>query len=208
MLDKERESATVIDELKIEIKLLQEKIQYLLKKLFGVEAGAREAESGSDTDTMRRITLALEEMEPERARFIAAFAATLSRVAHADLDISEAETQAMEKIIVERGHLPAEQAILVVQIAKSQSRLFGGTENYVVTREFARISSREQRLALLDCLFAVSAADDEVSTAEDNEIRRIAEEFKLDHSEFIAARSAYRDYLAVLKDRTPGDGNL
>ena len=35
MLDKERESATVIDELKIEIKLLQEKIQYLMKKLFG-----------------------------------------------------------------------------------------------------------------------------------------------------------------------------
>ena len=178
----------------------------LLKKLFGVESGDGETKAGSDTDTMRRITSALEEMEPDRARFIAAFAATLSRVANADLDISEAETRAMEKIIMERGHLPEELAILVVQIAKSQSRLFGGTEDYVVTREFARLSTRDQRLALLDCLFAVSAADDEVSTAEDNAIRIIAEEFKLDHSEFIAARSAYRDYLAVLKDKAPGAG--
>jgi len=176
----------------------------LLKSLFGVPEAAQEAAGGGATDTMRRITSALEEMEPERARFIAAFAATLSRVAHADLEISKEETRAMEKIIMERGHLPEEQAILVVQIAKTQVRLFGGTENYVVTREFARMATREERLALLDCLFAVSAADDEVSTAEDNEIRRIAEEFKLDHGEFIAARSAYREYLAVLRRKDPG----
>lgn len=181
----------------------------LLKKLFGIDgsdAGAGAA-TGGEAGTLRRITAALEEMEPEKSRFIAAFAATLSRVAHADLDISEAETRTMEKIVMERGHLPEEQAILVVQIAKSQSRLFGGTENYVVTREFARMATREQKLSLLDCLFAVSAADDQVSTTEDNEIRRIAEEFKLDHGEFIAARAAYSDYLAVLKGKPadPGD---
>lgn len=175
----------------------------LLQRLFGVDEAAERA-GGDETDTLRRITRALEEMEPERARFIAAFAATLSRVANADLHISEAETRTMEQIVMERAGLPEEQAILVVQIAKTQSRLFGGTENYVVTREFARLATREQRLALLDCLFAVSAADDEVSTAEDNEIRVIAEEFKLDHGEFIAARSAYRDYLAVLKKRDEG----
>ncbi len=172
----------------------------LLKKLFGVEAGGASAGS-DDTQTMRRITAALEQMDEDRARFIAAFAATLSRVAHADMHISDAETRTMERIVMERGHLP----ILVVQIAKTQSRLFGHTENYTVTREFARMATREQRLALLDCLFAVSAADDEVSTLEDNEIRRIAEEFKLDHHEFIAARSAYREYLAFLRGRPDED---
>ena len=135
----------------------------LLKNLFGVEAGGGDAEAGGDTDTMRRITSALEAMEPERARFIAAFAATLSRVAHADLDISEDETRVMEEIIVQRGHLPAEQAILVVQIAKSQNKLFGGTENFLVTREFKELATAEQREELLECLFAVSAADDAIS---------------------------------------------
>jgi len=177
----------------------------LIKKLFGIDGSGPDAAGGTDeAGTLRRITAALEQMEPEKSRFIAAFAATLSRVAHADLEISEAETRAMEKIIMERANLPEEQAILVVQIAKSQTRLFGGTEDFVVTREFARMASREQKLALLDCLFAVSAADDQVSTLEDNEIRRIAEEFKLDHSDFIAARAAYGDYLSVLKGK-PAD---
>ena len=105
----------------------------------------------------------------------------------------------------ERAGLPEEQAILVVQIAKSQNLLFGSTENYLVTREFGRLADRAERRALLDCLFAVSAADESVSTAEDAEIRQITEELKLDHDDFIAARSAYRDLLSVLKKKLGGD---
>ena len=105
----------------------------------------------------------------------------------------------MERLVMERGGLPEEQAIIAVQIAKSQNVLFGGTEGYLVTREFASSATREQKLALLECCFAVSAADREVSGTEDAEIRRIASELGLEHADFIAARSAYRDYLAVLR---------
>ena len=91
-----------------------------------------------------------------------------------------------------------------MQIAKTQNLLFGHVEDFLVAKEFNQIAAREDKLALLDCLFAVSAADDEVSTVEDNEIRRIAEELKLDHADFIRARHAYRDYLAVLKKRPKG----
>ena len=106
----------------------------------------------------------------------------------------------MESLVRDRAGLPEEQAVLVVQMAKSQSRLFGGTENFLVTREFARQATNEQKRALLQCLFAVSAADESISTAEDNEIRRISRELRLGHDDFIEARSAFRDYLAVLKD--------
>jgi len=180
----------------------------LLKQLFGLTSSSSSlTDSQGNTETVRRIVGELEALDPKVARYLAAFAYILGRVAHADLHISAEETRAMEEIVHAQGHLPEEQAILVVQIAKSQSRLFGGTENYVVTREFARMATRAQKLALLDCLFAVSAADDQVSLAEDNEIRRIAEEFKLDHSEFIAARAAYRDYLSVLKARPADAGD-
>ncbi|NIM63068.1 MAG: hypothetical protein GTO30_15925, partial [Acidobacteria bacterium] len=60
----------------------------------------------------------------------------LSRVAHADLDISDDETRAMEELVIETGGLPEEQAIIVVQMAKTQNLLFGGTENYLVAKEF------------------------------------------------------------------------
>ncbi len=162
-----------------------------------------ELRGSADTETVRKIVGALDRLEPERARYIAAFAYILSRVSHADLHVSPEETAAMERVMVEDGGLPEEQAILVVQMAKTQSLLFGGTENFLVTREFNKIATREQKLALLECLFAVSAADENISAVEDNEIRQIASELRLDHSDFIAVRSRYRRHLAVLK-KLPG----
>ncbi|MBI1899061.1 MAG: TerB family tellurite resistance protein [Acidobacteria bacterium] len=155
------------------------------------------------TETVRKIVDALDRLEPERSRYLAAFAYVLSRVARADLKVSAEETRAMEGLVAEHGGLSLEQAILVVQIAKHQNLLFGGTENFLVTREFNNISSREQKLGLLDCLFAVAAAEDFISAVEDNEIRQIARELGLSHEEFIAVRARYRDRLSVLQKREP-----
>ncbi len=110
----------------------------------------------------------------------------------------------MARIVMDHGELSEEQAVIVVQMAKSQNLLFGGTENFLVTREMSRIATRAQKLALLDCLFAVSAADDSISTAEDNVIRQIATELLLEHADFISVRSRYRDHLAVLKKNEAG----
>jgi uncharacterized tellurite resistance protein B-like protein len=156
--------------------------------------------SSSETDTVRKITRALDQLDPERAKFIAAFAYLLSRIARADLNISSEETEVMERIVMQRGGLPEEQAIIVVQIAKNQSILFGATENYLVSREFNALANHEAKLALLDCLFAVAAADKSISTIEDNEISQIADELRIEHRDFIAIRSKYRSSLAVLQD--------
>jgi uncharacterized tellurite resistance protein B-like protein len=61
----------------------------------------------------------------------------------------------------------------------------------------------EQKRGILDCLFAVSAADDTISGAEESEIRRIAAELDLTHADFIAARAGYLEYVAVLKKQPP-----
>ena len=159
--------------------------------------------ASAETETVRRIVDKLDHLEPDRAAFVASFAYILSRVAHADLQISEEETRAMERIVMEHGGLPEEQAIIVVQMAKTQSLLFGGTENYLVTREFDRLASRDQKMALLDCLFSVSAADSSISTAEDKVIRQIADELLLDHSDFIEVRSRFKDHLSVFQTQEP-----
>lgn len=161
------------------------------------------AAASGETDTVRRIIDKLEAMEPERARYVAAFAYILGRVADADMNISEEETRAMERIVMEQGGLPEAQAVLVVQMAKSQNTLFGGTENFLVTREFNRLASREQKVALLHCLFSVSAADESISAVEDNEIRKISRELEFSHRDYIAIRLAHRDHLAVLKKPPP-----
>lgn len=175
-----------------------------LLELLGLSGGGSDASGradvfAGDTATVRRIVGKLEELPAEQARYVAAFAYLLSRVAHADLDISTEETEAMERIVRELTDMPEEQAILVVQVAKMQSRMIGHTENFQVAREFRGISDKLQRLDLLRCLFAVSAADDEISGVEEQEIRKIADELALSHAEFVDARREFNDKRSVVK---------
>jgi uncharacterized tellurite resistance protein B-like protein len=152
-----------------------------------------------DTDTVRRIVSELDHLDADRARYLAAFAYVLSRVAGADLHISDVETAKMVDVLQRVGHLPEAQAILVVEIARSQHRLFGGTENFLVTREFRQIASDVQREELLDCLFAVSAADDAISGDEEAQIWQIASELGFAHADYIKARLAYSHKRTVLR---------
>ncbi len=159
--------------------------------------GARDADA--ETTTVRRIVAELESLPPERSRFLAGFAYILSRAAHADLDISDDETRAMERIVMEFGHLPEAQAVLVVEMAKSQSRLQGGTEDYLVTREFRTSATDEQRMDVLRCCFAVGAADTSISAEENAEINQIADELGLPRAHVNTVRGEYRDQLAAIQ---------
>ena len=176
-------------------------------KLFGIGETAQTAGGGqklgaAETETVRKIVQALDQLEPKQARYIAAFAYLLGRVAYADQRISAEETEAMERIVRERAGLPEEQAILTVHMAKAQNLLFGATENFLVTREFGKIASREEKIELLHDLFTVCSADRTISVVEDNEIGKISRELRLEHPDFIAVRLTYRDQLSVLKDRS------
>ncbi len=51
--------------------------------------------------------------------------------------------------LAEAGGLSEAQATLVVEIAKAPNRLGGGTENFLVTREFRHIASKEEEDAIL-----------------------------------------------------------
>jgi uncharacterized tellurite resistance protein B-like protein len=168
-----------------------------LLRFLGLGSTARDA--GGETETVRRIAARLESLPPERARHLAAFAYVLARVAHADLEIDAAESGEMERVVAELGGLPGAEAALVVEIAKSQARLLGGTENYVVTREFRRSATKEERARLLECAYAVAAADGSISSVENAECGRIAEELGFTREEALAVRSAFRDKLSVLQ---------
>jgi uncharacterized tellurite resistance protein B-like protein len=167
-------------------------------------AVGRTAPIQTDSDTVIRIVRELDKLEPERARYLAAFAYVLSRVAGADLHISDVETGRMVEIVRRLGHIPDAQAVLVVEIAKSQNRLFGGTENFLVTRQFKEMATGDQRRELLDCLFGVSAADDAISGEEEAQIWQIATELGFSHPEYVKARLAYSDKRTVLRRSETG----
>ena len=168
-------------------------------EMLGLKRGGRARVADGDTETVRRIIGELQSLNPDRARFIAAFAYVLSRVAYADRNISDEETEVMEHLLEELGGLEKAQAVLVAAIAKEQVRLFAGTENFLVTREFREVSTREEREQLLHCLFAVAAADDTISASEEAQVRQIASELGFSDEEFIAVRTDYNDKREVVQ---------
>ena len=170
-----------------------------LWRLLGLNKLEPRQESAEEGHIVLEIAARLDQLEASEARYIACFSYILNRVAHADLEISPEEVAQMEKIVREQGGLPESQAVLVVQMAKTHNRLFGATDNYLVTREFNRIASFGQKLELMGCLLAVSASHEGISMAEDAEMRQITKELQLSHRDFIALRSRFRDHLNVLR---------
>ncbi len=167
-----------------------------LRRILGVDDDARS--EARDTATVRRIAAELEALPADEARFLAAFAYVLARVARADLEISREESEKMVALVRGASTLSEAQATLVVQMAKTSAIALGGTENYLVTRQFRDISTPEQRVELLRCLFAVAGADQSISHLENTEVTTIGQELGFDDRQLASIRAAFRDRLSVL----------
>ena len=165
-----------------------------LLRFLGLGDGAKRA--GDEPETVRRIAAQLDALPAEQARYLASFSYVLARIAHADLEIDASEIAEMERIVRRIAQLSESEAALVVQIAKSQATHLGGTDNYVVTRQFRKSSTPQQRAELLGCLYAVAAADGTISGAESTEILQIGEELGFTRPEINSLRARYRDKLA------------
>jgi uncharacterized tellurite resistance protein B-like protein len=150
---------------------------------------------------LRDVLDALDHLDPDFARHLARFAYLLGRVAHADRDVSEAETRAMESLVLHEGGLAPDVAALVVTLAKSNNLLFGGTADFLVAQEFAASASYEQKVALARCLFAVAASDAAISMAEETEIHRIVNQLRIEPRDLTALRVAHREHLPGLGKR-------
>jgi len=100
---------------------------------------------------------------------------------------------------MEIGKLPESQAVLVVEIAKHQTQLYGATEDYLVTREFAKRAAEEQRIALVEACFAVVASDHTITAEEYAELTQIARELDLSREQLNVIRREYSQHLAAIQ---------
>ena len=157
------------------------------------------ADPAGDTATVRRIVAKLEAMPPEQARLIASAAYTLARAANADLDISDEETAAIERELQVNEALDEATAVLVTEMAKLQAKTVGGTEDYVVTREFKALATEDQKLQVLRACFAISAANGTISAEETAVVNEIAEELDIEDATLNAIRAEYHEQLSSVQ---------
>src|SRR4249919_2282951 len=151
------------------------------------------SDGAGDTATVRRIVAKLEAMPPDQARFLAAAAYTLARAANADMDISDEETAAIERELQSSEAIDEATAVLVTEMAKLQAKTVGGTEDYVVTREFKKLADDAQRIAIVRACFAVMAANGTISAEETGTINEIADELDIDADVLRSIRAEYHE---------------
>ena len=160
---------------------------------------AAPAGSAAETATVRQIVGRLESLPPDEARYLACFAYVMSRAAQADLTVSDDETAVMERFAAEYGGLDESQAVLVVGMAKLSAVAYGATEDYVVTREFKKISTMEQRVQLIRCCFAITATDKTINANEASVVNEIAKELDIERSDLNAVRDEFHEQLSSVQ---------
>ncbi len=153
----------------------------------------------ADTQTVRRIARELDALPRDRARFLAAFAYLLTRAAAADLHIDEAETAAIERVVEEFGEIPEAQAVLIAEIARTQSLLHGATEDYLVSRQFKELATPEERHNLMRCCYIVGSADGSITAEESALLQQIARELDLPRDEVNTIRNEFAHTFSAIQ---------
>jgi hypothetical protein len=84
-------------------------------------------------------------------------------------------------------------------MAKLQARTVGGTEDFIVTREYATLATTEQRIDVLRACFAVSAASGSISAEETAVLNQIANELAIDPDVLNEIRTEFRDRMSSVQ---------
>jgi uncharacterized tellurite resistance protein B-like protein len=161
--------------------------------------GAAMTAADREPESLRDLVTRLSALEPEDARFVAAFAYLLARVAGADLETGGTERETIARRLASAAGLEPERADLLAEAAIAAAGSHGASDDHLVARAFRGMASPEECVLLVRCLYAVAAADESITTLEDNEIFEIATEIGLARTEVVALRAEWREHLAVLK---------
>ena len=85
-------------------------------------------------------------------------------------------------------------------MAKLQAKTVGGTEDYVVTREFKALASETQRLDVMRACFTIGAVNGTISAEETAVLSQIAGELDIDAPALNAIRAEHHDRLSSVQE--------
>ncbi len=163
--------------------------------------GLGERPAGRDAEPQSLVELGheLNSLAPEQARFVAAFAYLLARVAGADLRTDEAERAEITRRLEGFAGIDTAQAEILAKSAVHIAEVQSASDDHLVARAFRDMTQPPEQIRLLRCLYAVAAADEIISTREDNDIFEIARAIGVARTDVVALRSEFKQYLGTLK---------
>ncbi len=131
------------------------------------------------------------EADPEALAYASLFAGLLGFVAAAQDGVSEVELQVLKKSLKDMAGFDEEGLAIITSVVEDAAAK--GLDAFSMARRFYNHSSKAQREQLLDCMFDVAGADDDLSHVEHEATRTISDSLKFSNREFIAAKLRYRE---------------
>ncbi len=136
------------------------------------------------------------DLPDEALRKLGLVGGLMAKIAQLDREVTDAELERMIEIIRSYWRLSREEATFVAQVAVSAIDVT--YDIFRMMRELTAFTTVKERQQILDVLFAVAAADGDLSFDETEEIRLIARSLDLTHTDFIDAK------LRILGESRPG----
>ncbi|MFQ5587731.1 MAG: TerB family tellurite resistance protein [Nitrospiria bacterium] len=131
------------------------------------------------------------EADPDALAYAALFGGLLGHVAAVHDGVSKEEMAVLKRHLKDIAGFDDEAVEVVVSVVEDSAAR--GLDAFRLTRTFYARSNKTRREQLLDCLFDVAGADDDLAHAEVEAVRDIAYGLKFSHREFIDAKLRYRD---------------
>ncbi|MBT5472271.1 MAG: hypothetical protein HOK41_16830 [Nitrospina sp.] len=126
------------------------------------------------------------QLPEDRLYFLCMVGTLMASIAHVDNEFDPAEKKALKKCLAEQFSLKGKELTLLLEVVEEQGK--SDFDFHEVVTEINRLTSYNDRLHLMECLFAVAAADGNIAHDEAEEIRRITKAMRISHSIFIEAK--------------------
>ena len=125
--------------------------------------------------------------------FLCLVGTLLASIAHVDNHLDPTEKKALKACLAKQFELKGKELSMLFEVVEEQGR--EGFDFHEVVTEINRLTSYNDRLRFMDCLFAVAAADGEMAYEETEEIRRITKAMRIPHNIFIQSKVRTRKTL-------------
>ena len=141
----------------------------------------------------------LPDADAEYRTVVTAITGLLACVAYADGVYDPREADLVRSALQRFDGLSAEATDVIARVVERSigSATASGHQRWV--RDLKELTSRSQRVELLELLVELAAADEELSSVEANYLRRLTDAMGLSQADYNSLQSRHRDKLTVLK---------
>ncbi len=133
------------------------------------------------------------QLPEDKLYFLCLVGTLMASIAHVDNHLDPAEKKALKACLAEQFELKGKELTLLFDVVEEQGRK--DFDFHEVVTEINRLTSYNERLQFMECLFAVAAADGDMAHEETEEIRRITKAMRIPHNIFIEAKVSARKAL-------------